>query len=372
MINKKIIPFLLLLVLPLLGLNAQVSVVSIQLMPYNITPEALMSAAINNMGSEQQVQTVSKLYNFNNELLITVKSSPFNVKPGLNSPFMGDRKVASIDYSSSSQSEYIKTTHSLPSGAFKICIDVIQLKTLEVADEFCDDVESDFNQYLYLVFPADKDTVETTTPLLVWSHSEPFSVLTQGEYYRMVVSEIKDNQGAEEAVDINTPMMAKNYLTTHSLQYPYDAPPLIEGGHYAWQVQKLANGVVTNKTEAWEFIVRKKPVETELKYVALKQTVDANFYTTYTGKIYFKFSEEYNSHGDVVALITGDDGKQFPVTISKDDKNAKPGAGTKIKVMGDNRFILDLDKEKIKPGFYTMQVRNEKKEIYYLKFYLPK
>lgn len=349
--------------------KAQVSVVNLQLMPYNVTSDGLLGASIMNNGSLQQIQLISKLYNFNNELLVTVKSNSFDLKQGLNSPFDGSRKVASAEYSSSQQANHIKATHSLPSGTFKICISIIQSTTSEVADEFCDEIESSFNQYLYLITPADKDTVETSTPLLIWSHSEPFNILSQGEYYRMIVSEIKNNQGAEEAVTINTPLMAKNYLTTHSLQYPYDAKELKAGNHYAWQVQKMANGIITNKTEAWEFVIRKNPEEKEIKYVAMKQRIDASYYTAYNEKVYFKFIEEYNSQGNITALIKSDNGKEYPISITKDEKSTE--TITKIKSIGDNRFILDLNKEHLKSGYYVLQIKNEKKDVYYLKFYLP-
>ncbi len=368
---KKMISILAGVLFLSLCVRAQVSVVSIQLQPFNITPESMMSAAIMNGASEQQVETVSKLYNFNNELLLTVKSTPFNLKQGLNSSFDGFRKAASIEYGSGNQSNYIKTTHGLPSGTFKICIDLVLSKTNEVLDQFCDEVESEFNQYLYLVFPADKDTIESTTPLLAWTHSEPFSVLSQGEYYRMILTEIKDKQSAQEALDINLPMMSKNYLTTHNLQYPYDAKELLEGKKYAWQVQKLVNGVVTNKTEAWEFFYRKKPEDKEVKYVALKHVIDASFYTAYNARIYFKFSEEYNSPGNIIASIKSDDGKKVSITILKDQEKTNTASDAIIKSVGDNRFVLDLNKENVKPGFYVMEIRNEKKELYYLKFYFP-
>lgn len=361
---------IILLFISLIG-KSQVSVVNIQLLPYNITPESMLSAAIMNSGDAQQVEMVSKLYNFNNELLLMVKSAPFNLKNGLNSSFDLSRKAIGIEYSSNNQSNYIKTTHSLPSGAFKICVEIIISKSVEIADQFCDEVESDFNQYLYLVYPSDKDTIDTSTPLLIWSHSEPFSVLSQGEYYRMVVTEIKEKQGPDEAVTVNTPLMAKNYLTVHNLQYPYDAKELEEGKHYAWQVQKLANGVITNKTEAWEFIVNKKPETKEIRYVALKQSVDASYYTAFNSKIFFKFNEGYNSHGNIMANIKSDKGESILVSITKDDLGEKKSDDLKIKSAGDNRFILDLDKQNIKPGFYLMEIRNEKKEVYYLKFYFP-
>lgn len=354
-----------------LSASSQISVVSIQLQPFNITPESMMSAAIMNSSSEQQVETVSKLYNFNNELLLTVKSAPFNLKQGLNSSFDGFRKAATIEYTSGNQSNYIKTTHGLPSGTFRICVDLVLSKTTEVLDQFCDEVESEFNQYLYLVFPADKDTIESTTPLLSWTHSEPFSVLSQGEYYRMILTEIKDKQSAQEALDLNAPMMSKNYLTTHNLQYPYDAAQLQEGKKYSWQVQKLVNGVVTNKTEAWEFFYRKRPEDKEVKYVALQRTVGAGFYTAYNAKIYFRFSEEYNSSGNIMASIKADDGSKVSVNIVKDEQKASSASDANIKMIGDNRFVLDLNKENIKPGYYIFEVRNEKKDTYYLKFYFP-
>ncbi|MFL5763542.1 MAG: hypothetical protein ACJ77K_06325 [Bacteroidia bacterium] len=356
------------LLLYLITVRAQVNVVSIQLMPYNVTPEAMLSASVMNNGDAQQAEIVSRLYNFNNEILLTVQSAPFVLNKGLNSSQDGSRKVSAFSYGSGNQVEYLRTSKGLPTGTFRICVTVITSKAQEPQDEFCDEIESDFNQFLYLVYPADKDTIDSKSPLLNWTHSEPFSVLAQGESYRMIVTAVKEKQSAEEAIAVNEPLMMKNYLTTHNLQYPYDAKELVEGGHYAWQVQKTANGVVTNKTEAWEFYERKKPEEIELKYVALKSTVDANFYIT-TGKIYFKFSEEYNSKGEVLALITSDDGKKLPVTIQKDQKEST-STGSNIKKTGDNRFILDLDKDKIKPGFYTMQIMNEKKEVYYLKFHL--
>jgi len=352
-------------------LSSQVSVVNIQLMPYNITPEGMLAATLMNNGNSQQAQLISKLYNFNNELLLTVNSSMFEVKPGISSPFDGTRKISSVEYSGGNQASYIKSTHGLPSGVFKICVTIILNKGNEIADEFCDEIESNYNQYLYLVYPGDKDTIDSKTPLLTWAHSEPFNILTQGEYYRMIVTELKPKQGAEEAVTINTPLMLKNYLTTHSIQYPYDAKELVEGKKYAWQVQKMSNGIVTNKTEAWEFIMRIKPQEKEIKYVALKQTVDATYYTAYNGKIYFKFIEEYHSKGNITAHIKGDKGEEITIKISKDEENKADHDETKIKTIGDNRFVLDLNKSNLKHGNYLLIVKNEKREVFYLKFNLP-
>lgn len=350
------------------GVMAQATIVSVQVLPYNITPDNMLSASIMNNGSGQQAQLVSRLYSSSNDLVLTVRSASFFLKSGLNSPFEGGRKVMTAEYAFNSQAEYIKTTHSLPGGNFKICVQLITASP-EPADEFCDELVSDFNQYLYLVNPDNKDTVESTTPLLMWMHSEPFNVLGPGESFRMIVSEISGGQGAEEAVSVNSPVMLKNYLSAHNLQYPYDAKELIPGKRYGWQVQKMANGVVINKTEAWEFVVRKKPEEKDIKYVALKPAIDGSIYTAVNGKVYFRFIEEYHSKGGMKAYIISDKGKEFPVTVLKDQEDAKHA--TSIKSNGDNRFILDLSLANLKPGYYRLEIKNEKRETFYLKIYLP-
>lgn len=349
--------------------QAQVSILTMQLTPYNITPESMLAASVMNSGSEVQVQMISQLYSSSNEPLLTVSSAPFILKSGLNGPFDGNRKATGTEYAGGSQAQYIRSTHVLPTGTFRICIRIFSMQNQEIRDEYCDETVSDYNQFLYLVNPFDKDTIDNKTPVLVWTHSEPFNVLAQGEYYRMVVSEIKDKQNAEEAVTVNVPVMAKNYLAVHSLQYPYDGKELKEGQRYAWQVQKITNGLVSNKTEAWEFVIRREPVEKDIKYVALRQTVSADYYKAVNGRVYFKFNEEYNSRGTLMARITSDKGKGYAVEVLKDEKD-KPALST-IKSTGDNRFVLDLDKQHIKPGYYTMEIRNEKKETFYLKFYLP-
>ncbi|MES2593674.1 MAG: hypothetical protein V4608_17455 [Bacteroidota bacterium] len=116
-------------------------------------------------------------------------------------------------------------------------------------------VHYDHNPYFFIEFPNDKEVIPTKSPLFTWSHSEPFSGLAQGESFRMVIAEIKSSQSREEALLVNSPVMVKDYLTSHSLHYPVDAKPLEEEKRYAWQVQKLVNGVVLNKTETREFRV---------------------------------------------------------------------------------------------------------------------
>lgn len=363
--NMKKIIIILLVITALPALKAQVSVVNSAIMPYNITPESLIAASLNNTQTEQQVSLVAKLYNLNNDLLIVVRSAVFSVKPGFNVGYEGKRRVVSVEYVPGNQTSYIKTSHTLPSGVFKICLEVINTNGNE-PNEYCDEIQSDFNQYLYLVYPLDKEVISSTIPVLSWSHSEPFNILSAGEFFRMTVSEIKENQNPEEAISMNSPVMLKDYVNTHNLQYPYEAKALIKGKKYAWQVTKIGNGTVLNKTETWEFKIAGMEAKPETSYAALRKELDGTFYKPENNKLFFKFDEEYEA-GVVSCIIYSD--KKEPVSAKATNQSEKKNTPN-YKRIGSNEYAIDLDDYNIEKGFYTMEVRNSKNELFILKFYI--
>ncbi len=356
-------------------LRSQVSIVNINVQPFNIVPEALLNVGVMNGENEQQVQLLTQVFNSSGSIVLTVKSQPFKLTKGLNSGVNGGRKIMSTEYSGSSQSNYIKTTHSLPSGRYKVCASLLVSTGADKLDDFCDELEAEFNQYLYLVNPMDGDSIETKNPILTWTHGEPFTILSQGEFYRMVVTEMKKEQTAEEAINVNSPSMVKNYLKEHQLQYPFDAKELKEGTRYAWQVQKIGDGVVLNKTEAWVFVTKTKPENKNLKYVALKPELDGSYYTAYNGVVFFKFLEEYKTQGQMKLNLLDSKSNSIQIDAEKDIPHEKSknqvSNSQMLKQAGDNRYELNLDAKKLNSGFYTLIVKNEKNESFYLKIFLP-
>jgi hypothetical protein len=234
-------------------------------------------------------------------------------------------------------------------------------------DQYCEDVESENSAFMMLVFPSDHDTIDSPQPLLSWSHSDPFNIASTGDYYKMVVVELSPEQSAEAGVTANVPVFMKVNLTSHQVQYPYDAHPLQAGKRYGWQVQKVSNEVVVNKTEAWEFVVRPKLSTFELKYAVLKNSPGSSYYTVSGNQLFFSFSEKYHSAGKLTCRIT-DEQKKEPVTNAKSSKTGSSGSLVNLKSRGDNRYEINLDELKIKPGFHLLEVTNESNQIFYLNF----
>jgi hypothetical protein len=169
--------------------------------------------------------------------------------------------------------------------------------------------------------------------------------------------------------------MVKSYVKEHQVQYPFDARELKEGSKYAWQVQKIGDGIVLNKTEAWIFVTKTKSENKSLKYVALKPELDGSFYTAHDGKVFFKFSEEYKTQGQMKLNLIDSKSNPIEILAEKDlpgtkSKNQDPSPQL-LKQAGDNRYELNLDEKKLKSGFYTLIIKNEKNESFYLKIFLP-
>src|SRR5205085_485946 len=113
----------------------------------------------------------------------------------------------------------------------------------------------------------DEAEIETTYPLLTWFHNEPFDILSEGEFYRIVVCEMKNDESASAAINNNTPVFIKDYLNSHQVPYASDGGPLRQGIKYAWEVQKISKNAIVQKTETWWFKLKPKESVNDIKYM---------------------------------------------------------------------------------------------------------
>ena len=348
---------------------AQVSILNANINAYNITPQAMCQVNVMNSDQDMQVVMETKLTNSGNEALLVVKTQPFLLKKGMNTLSGYNLALASTEFGNSPQAIRVKTSHTLPSGKFNYCC-IIRSLTTELSDDYCEDIESDLNEFLLLVSPGDGDTIDTRTPLLLWTHSDPFNLLAPGEFFKLTLVELNKDQSPEAGVTTNVPLFVKNYLTSHQVPYPSDAHTLEKGKWYGWQVQKIANGgIIIAQTEAWQFIVRPDKVIKENKYAALKKTLDAGYYTAQNNKVFFKFDEEY-AGGNVSGVIYDSKRQLIQPKVHNDTGVENKNSTINLKQSGYNKYEINLDELNISTGFYTIEVKNAKGELFLLKFFV--
>jgi hypothetical protein len=343
--------------------ESQISILNAAVTEYNITPKGLLEVSVMNAQSDIEVVLEGKIYNAQNEVILDVTSNPFLLKKGMNSTAQSNISITSVIYASNDQANYIKTYHTLPSGKFKYCAFIRSFPNDLISDEYCNDLESELSSFLFLVSPPDKDVIETKYPVLIWTHSEPFSLNSPNEYYKMVVTDLNPDQSPESAINTNIPVYLKNFLTSHNVQYPVDAKELQPGKSYAWQVEKISNGNIVNKTEAWQFKLKAPDPVRENKYIVIKKTLDGTYYLAEGNKIFFRFDEGYGSNLLNYKILNE---KMEAVTASE----TKSNKGVQIEMVktGYNQFCINLNNYKMGKGIYTLEVTNEKNEVFKLKF----
>lgn len=341
-------------------LHAQVSILNAHLVPFNLSPSSLLDLTLSNPKGDAQVTIHAQLFGSKNELLLTVVSVPFIVKNGVNNTSQMGINVGSVTYAGSTTAQMLKYNHSLSSGKYTYCA---KITGVDVNDDYCQELESENSAFLFLVSPPDKDELDSKYPTLVWTHNEPFPSLS-GENYRLLITEISPGQSSEASINTNVPVYLKDLLSRHDIQYPIDAKELIPGHRYAWQVQKLNNGIIVEKTEAWEFKIKAPEPVKENKYAVVKKTLDGTIYTAESNKIFFRFDEAYNSKQMSYRIIE-DNQKAITEQQSADNNGRIKLESVKA---GYNTYSIDLNNYKIPNGIYLLEITNEKKEIFKLKF----
>lgn len=367
MYMKRSFKWMLLTVFWLIGLGvwSQITISMANLQTVNVSPSELCRITVFNQGDRQMVAMEAEIINSMNEVVVSVNTLPFYLDNGMMNINPEELSFGRIHYNQSEQGQYLQGTKKLPSGLYKYCVKVTGVKDNAVGDSYCQEISSLDNAFLFLVNPEDKEGIETKNPVLLWMHSEPFDVLTPNEEFKLVLVLLDKEQSAQSGISINPPIFYVNKVSVHNVQYPLDAPELISGERYGWQIQRVSNGIIIDRTEAWEFIIRSEEKVGDLAFVCLRKNMDSGYYPVVNDKIFFSFQEKYSSKNISCAVYGSTKAEEIvnPENVTYEHK-------INYKVHGYNEFEIDLEPLNLKSGFYVLEVHNEKEEKFKLKFFI--
>lgn len=346
---------------------SQINIGSVNYNTFSPNETNCLQALVSNSGPSVTVYAHVTCQNSLGEIIFEATTRHFNLAQGMNTISGLTIGFSRFSYGNSSKALYLKNYGQLASGNYSYCVRITPLNSTEGGDMYCEDFESAGSDFLSLVAPYDKDTLDTKLPVLTWTHSEPFNVLARNEYFKIVVTEVKKDQSPEQSLLSNPSVFTKSFLNTHSIPYPQDAQVLEDGKTYAWQVQKFSNNMIVNKTDVWSFVMKKPKVVSPNKYALLKSTNDGGFYTTLDDRLYFRFDEEY-APGELNYEIRNEKNEKLVPLVKKENQKTHQG----ILTQGVNRFELPLNDYDLKEGHYTLIVLNRKNQKFYLRFYVQK
>ncbi|CAN5623348.1 hypothetical protein BH10BAC5_BH10BAC5_02980 [soil metagenome] len=239
---------------------SQVTAVLLQPPPFRFNATDLWRVTLTNTGAPQSIY-MRAIAKKNGVVLVEATSSIFTLQTSLAPRLVNASSISPIDLKKNSNEidDAFRTTGSLPSGKYNICIYVYAAGTNMLLSEYCNDYEVLKSVKGELISPRDEEEIRSMFPIFNWM---PPSPITPGNMvtYEINIVEILERQTAYYAMSSNPFIYSKKSITTGIFQYPVAALPLENNRRYAWRVKTYLNGGFLSESEVREFTYNGKTV----------------------------------------------------------------------------------------------------------------
>ena len=278
-----------------LSLNAQVRFQGIASVSGIYTADRVFQFSLLNT-SPQSVngQVFIKLTNLRGDLVAQYQSVPTPLKPLESVSGLQLDWLKSIEFGSTQAAIQFREQGVLPYGQYVVCYTFSDGKTR--TSPSCSEIDSKPQVPPQLNYPADKEIILTTTPLLTWIPPMPdFGTVFQ---YNIRLVERQSNQSCAQALAQNTPIVAESgqeetvYLMTDARGLGLEI-----GKTYCWQVGASTKSNPLGNTDIWQFTVGNAApppvIVNNEPYILLKQGTDAECVHVVNGSLRIAFNNRF-------------------------------------------------------------------------------
>lgn len=308
------------------------------------TLDGLLGAKISNPGGQRITATLTiKVTAQQAGQVVTIKTSQFEILPGINSLPPGLLSRSAIRFGTNRIAEVIRQSGYFTAAEYDYCFELTDAGVLHagvVLAEPCFSYMLEPFSPLLLMTPADKDVFCNKRPAFFW---QPLLPAVPGVLYRLTLTEVKPGQAAIEALNYNTPVINQMNISVPLLFYPPLARDLEEGKQYAWQVTAYRNNVMLVRSEIWSFDISCKDSSNSRPATGFRDIDDlakGNFYIA-AGSIRFAVRNIYDKaklRYRITSISRPDQKiKKLPVV------NIGRGVNHVIIPLEDNRSFIDGD-----------------------------
>lgn len=250
----------------------------------------------------------------------------------------------------------------LMAGQYVVCYTLINNsdKTETPVGEECANVEVEPFAPPQLISPSDTEMVETYYPNFTWVPPVPVSMVPRLQYTMLLV-EVKNGQSTYDAIQRNTPLYMKQYLSTPFLAYPSSGAALEAGKQYAWQVVASNGGRYMQKTEAWSFRIKSDTtaiVINDQVFPKLGRGYDAHSYIC-NGYVKFEYNNETGDSSLQITIYELQHGQQ--TAVESRGLKMKPGQNFVVMQIGGSGKYKDQQQ-------YLIELKNKRLETWNLRF----
>lgn len=279
-----------------------------------------------------------------------------------------------LQYSSCTPVQYIITDPSyqgfassefLPVGHFTACYSLYKVLGdghSQIAEE-CDLIDVEPLSPPQLIYPANKDSIETNSPVFNWIAPAPINLFTSLSY-DLELTEMYPGQTEADAVQQNIPLFIQPGVTNTSYPYPGGASGLEPGKKYAWRIVAKNNDAVVGRSEAWWFTLKQPPgnksFQNDQPFAKLKKGDQLSYAIAYNDLKFEYVNETADTTWNIKVFDLSSAGRK-DMNISMDSVSLKTGINS-VSIPADR---MEQFTEK---HIYLLQVRNSRDELWQLKF----
>jgi hypothetical protein len=342
--------------------TAQVTISNVEVADQRVARSTLFVASILTATSGSVV--VSGELRSSGGQVLSFSSRPEIIAAGPGILRAADLDYSSFSYASDPTAQAVAQSYRLGSGTYNFCLRIEPEGGGEWSEEYCTDLEVEDLLFMEPVYPFDADTIAEIRPNLIWTISS--NRLPAGQTARVVLTPKAASDNAAKALANDKPLFVLPNAQPTTGLYPMAATSLVAGECYAWQVERMADGLVIDRTEPWWFCVSEHLEPVPNKYVLIGDQSNAVYEST-DGWIHFRFDEPYPVELAEMQVLDAK-GVAIPVAADKEIGDSI-GSG---KGVGINLYEFDLMPYGLKAGYYTLRIHDGKGRKHHLKFHIER
>ncbi len=234
--SLKVIPCLVLVMLPVFTINAQVTVKLHRPPPNKLMMQDLWHVDLNNRTSETYwVYLHGEVTEENDGLVGRANSNPFALQPGTKRITSGNIGKVTDTWYKGKYKESVVRTGNFPGGKYTVCVSVIGAESKEEFGRDCSKQNVQLSGKPRLTSPGDGAEIKKN-PLFTWTPPTPRPPADFN--YKLRIVKVLEGQTKEEAIQSNPSWFEKDRIVNTVFRYPSSARSF-EEGTYAWQIQIL-------------------------------------------------------------------------------------------------------------------------------------
>lgn len=184
------------------------------------------------------------------EDVLTAATGFFKVSPG--AVQLNENSLNPIQYNYLSPGMDTKLQGLLSVGAYIACYTLTGISGKEEFTQNCFEFDVEPLSPPLLAFPADSARTDAQPFQFIWMPPTPSGMFNR-LHYEIMITQVKENQKAEEAIQQNIPFYTEGNLMSPTLSYSGNNLSFEKDKWYVWQIIARDGNFYAAKSEAWVF-----------------------------------------------------------------------------------------------------------------------